>query len=1053
VAQEGKFSAMTESNELVQNPAVRQGLTDREGNQAQPERLLRTKGAEAAPLVPDLVIAATFTAEPVLGPLEVILAQAGLDLNVRFAPYHQLFQELLSATSFLASNHGGINVLLVRIEDFIRDSTDFDKARTLIRTSAADFPKAFAQYARQTAAPTVLAVFSHSPTAPKALAAELQSTSDEIVKLARGLAGVAVLSPQELDFLPVADRYDSHSDELAHIPFTEAYYAELALAIARKVHALRVPAHKVLVLDCDNTLWRGVVGEDGIDGITIPAPLAQLQRFAMKAQAAGTLVCLVSKNAERDVIEVFEKRSDMVLKLEHIVAHRINWESKSRNLVSLARALNLGLDSFVFIDDNPVECALMRTELPQVVTLQLPPDDEIKGFLSHLWVFDKLIVTKEDIRRTDMYRENAARQAVEDSTSDIAEFITSLNVVTEISQPEGDDWPRLAQLTQRTNQFNLSTIRRSDPELRALPANGYLVLRVTVRDRFGDYGLVGLVIAKPAADVLVTDTLLLSCRVLGRGVEHAIMRKLGELATERALPYVQLCYVPTPKNEPARAFIDSIAARFRIQQRGEIFYRVPAAEAMATAHRPGQDPAAVLEARRSDEVKAVTANSSTVTASLPDIPRWVRYENLARQFSSGRDVLHAVRASRARARGLPGNPEQPATELERGLLSLWREILGIDTLGVEDDYYALGGTSLNAARMFAEIVRRYQIKLPLTAILDAPTVRTLARQLEKKQVGGNEFVELKRGGPRTFFLVHDGDGETLLYLNWARRVPADLAVFGIEPRRLPGVPLAHCCIEDMAAFYIEKIRQRQSRGPYLLGGMCAGGVIAYEMALQLRQSGESVNLVAVLDAAAPQAQTRAGRVTIRLGRIMQAVTDARLNRRSYVERACSLLTVISSKFANALTWEVKERWTRLSVRLRFRLLRILLARQRPWPNLLRELSVREIYDSAEAHYATRTLSDVPVILVRARNGAGGDTPYREIYADDALGWGALAQNLTVLDVNGGHASMLQEAFVESLAEALMPYLSGERETARRALDVANHRPTDRFVPKDLAMSS
>ena len=200
------------------------------------------------------------------------------------------------------------------------------------------------------------------------------------------------------------ERYDSLRDELAHIPFTEEHFASIALAIVRKVHALRVPAHKVLVLDCDNTLWHGVVGEDGIDGIAIPPAQIDLQRFAIDQQANGTLVCLASKNAERDVLDVFENRADMMLKLENIVAHRINWRSKPENISSLAEELGLGLDSFVFIDDNPVECAQVKAALPQVVTLQLPPDAAVPQFLAHLWVFDKVSVTLEDTRRTKMYQ-------------------------------------------------------------------------------------------------------------------------------------------------------------------------------------------------------------------------------------------------------------------------------------------------------------------------------------------------------------------------------------------------------------------------------------------------------------------------------------------------------------------------------------------------------------------------------------------------------------------------------------------------------------------------
>ena len=239
-----------------------------------------------------------------------------------------------------------------------------------------------------------------SPDLAKRLLSEIEAANEVLVAKALTLPGITLLSAAELELVSAGERYDSVTDELGHLPFTEEQYASIALAIARKVHALLVPAHKVLVLDCDETMWRGVVGEDGVAAVTITPGRACLQQFAVGIQENGALLCLASKNAERDVLELFEKRSDMTLKLEHVVAHRINWEPKPRNVASLARALNLGLDAFVFIDDNPVECALMRAELPQVVTLQLPPDDEIGSFLSHLWTFDKIAITEEDARRT-----------------------------------------------------------------------------------------------------------------------------------------------------------------------------------------------------------------------------------------------------------------------------------------------------------------------------------------------------------------------------------------------------------------------------------------------------------------------------------------------------------------------------------------------------------------------------------------------------------------------------------------------------------------------------
>ena len=977
-----------------------------------------------------IAIAATFTAEPLLSGLQLVLEEAGLALGVHFAPYHQVFQELISPTSLLATNSDGINALLVRIEDFVREVRSVDEARAVIGRTMHELSAALSQYALRVKVPTVLAVLPPSPGAPRPLVADLEAASIDLIAHARSLPGITLLSSTEIDLVAGDEHYDGVGDELAHVPFPDEYYASIGLALARKVHALWVPAHKVLVLDCDNTLWRGVVGEDGVDGITIPPALARVQQFAVDMQARGTLICLASKNAERDVLEVFETRSDMVLKLEHIVAHRINWDPKPRNLASLARALNLGLDAFVYLDDNPVECALMRAELPQVVTLQIPSDAEIESFLSNLWTFEALSVTNEDTRRTTMYRENAARRELEESITDIAEFIASLKVVTDIGPPEENEWPRIAQLTQRTNQFNFTTIRRSEPEMRALPSRGSTVLRVRVRDRFGDYGLVGLVVADCRGDTLAVDTLLLSCRVLGRGVEHAILRRLGELAREQGLSHVYLPFLATPKNEPARAFADGIAAQFRSDERDGMVYRIPTNDACAITHRPGHDPAAVIEALKSEENRSsASGSSSTIPASIKR--RSERYENLARTLATGKDVLHAVRLRGARKRTLPGAPTKPITDTERKLLSLWQEVLDINGLGVEDDYFALGGTSLLAARLFAEITRRFGVKLRLTSILEAPTVRALSRRLEPQRIErSSTLIELKPGGPRNLFLVHDGDGETLLYLNLASHMPGDLAVFGIEPRRIPGVPLAHARIEDMAAFYVEEIRKIQPHGPYLLGGMCAGGVIAHEMALQLVRMGESIELVALLDAATPQAPKRRGRITEqRLGRLTQALADVRAKKRSSIGNALSIISTASRKLTNALRWEIMRLGKELSVSLRFRLLRGLLARQLPWPWLVPQLTVRQIYDSAETNYVPKPLSVASSVLLRARIGEASDTPYREIYADDTFGWGEVTQDLIVVDVEGGHSSMLQEPFVESLAAELMPHIGYKSEPA------------------------
>jgi FkbH-like protein len=965
-------------------------------------------------------VAATFTADALEPSLGLLMREAGLGLTVAFAPYHQVFQELLTPHSAIGSNAQGVNVLLVRLEDFIRDVPDLEPARALLKRSTDDLLTAARQNAQRTRVPTIYWVPTPSPAAPAALLSDLTALTAELVASLRPLPGTLVIESADTDPLCRGERHDTLGDELAHLPYTEEYFAALALALVRKAHALLVPTHKVLVLDCDNTVWRGVVGEDGPLGISVPEELARLQDFAVKVQSEGTLVCLASKNAEADVMEVFEKRTDMRLLPEHLVAHRINWEPKPRNLASLAQALNLGLDSFVFIDDNPVECAQMRAELPQVVTLQLPADQHVAGFLDHLWTFDRVSVTEEDLRRTRMYRENAAREALETSASDIGDFIASLEMTIDIGSPADDEWPRVSQLTQKTNQFNFTTVRRTEVEMRALAAAGHTILSVHVRDRFGDYGLVGVVVAAPANGAMTVDTFLLSCRVLGRGVEHALMRRLGELAQAAGLPLVRLPYARTAKNEPARAFAEHVAGAYALPQGADICFDIPTAHALAIQHQPGADPEAVVEARRSD------AKKPAPKAADNSIARSERYTRLALELTSGQAVLDAVRSESARSRSLQGASVQPATETERQLLALWERTLMVSGLGVEDDYFAVGGTSLLAARLFADITRQFGVTLPLTSIVEAPTVRGLARRIagDASEPSGG-LVPLKAGGPRQLFLVHDGDGETLLYRNLARRLPDNIGIFGLQPTRAPGVPLAHDSIAGMAAHYVAELRRQQPHGPYLLGGMCAGGLIAYEMANQLLRDGERVDLVAIMDAATPQAAKKPGLMTQhRAGRVQQAVKAA-FDERGPVFGAIAAAGIVARKIIGAASYEVRRRLTERSTRQRFALLHDVLHQGKTWPAQVVPLTVREIFNSAEARYTPPSL-DVPTVLVRARQGIDGDRPYIEIYADPTLGWQSVARRLAVVDVDGGHASMLQEPFAESLVAALTPHLESQR---------------------------
>jgi len=521
-----------------------------------------------------ICITATFTAEPVEDALVYWLKEMGLPFQVRFAPYNQVFQQLLDPASLLSQNQAGINVVLLRLEDWQRFEKNDEAAPNLeekLERHVDELVQALHSAAERSAAPIIVCLCLASPSmAVDAQQAGLFARME--ARLAAELEPVGavhlILSSEVTTRYPVREYYDAYTDRLGHIPYTTAFFTALGTLLARKVYALQMPVRKVIVLDCDNTLWKGVCGESGPAGVEIDAPRRALQEFMVAQHAVGRLLCLCSKNSEEDVWSVFAHHTDMPLKREHLLAWRINWQPKSHNLAALAEELRLGLDSFIFVDDNPVECAEVQANCPGVLALQLPEQVErIPRFLQNVWPFDYLKVTSTDRQRTELYRQNMEREQARRSASTFEDFLASLELQIQISNMTPEHVDRVAQLTQRTNQFNVTTIRctESDVALHLRPgrAENLEFLVVDVRDRFGDYGLVGVLAFKTQADALQVDTFLLSCRVLGRGVEDEMWKRLGVIARERGLASVAIPFIPTAKNQPALDFLNKIGLDYR----------------------------------------------------------------------------------------------------------------------------------------------------------------------------------------------------------------------------------------------------------------------------------------------------------------------------------------------------------------------------------------------------------------------------------------------------------------------------------------------------------
>lgn len=364
---------------------------------------------------------------------------------------------------------------------------------------------------------------------------------------------------------------------LAKMEWSPAFLPAVAGEIVRHVKAVKGMAKKCIVLDLDNTLWGGVVGEDGPAGVRIGPGDPEGEAFLdfhhrLKAlQAQGVLLAICSKNNPADVHELFESRPEIPLKLSGFAAAEIGWAPKHEGLKKIAATLNLGTDSLVFVDDNPAEVSLIHQMLPEVKAILLPPDPaDFAATLFRLTDFEKVAILEEDVRKTRQYRENRERQELEAAAAgDLGSYLASLRTELTIVRARKDDLPRVHQLFTKTNQFNLTTQRYSPAEVERFTSSPFCELWVArARDRFGDLGTIGVLLLKKEPRLVKVDSFLLSCRAMGRGIETALMNHVkSRFLEERANLEIRGCFIPTAKNKPVESFFEDQG--FRVLEHGE----------------------------------------------------------------------------------------------------------------------------------------------------------------------------------------------------------------------------------------------------------------------------------------------------------------------------------------------------------------------------------------------------------------------------------------------------------------------------------------------------
>jgi len=498
-----------------------------------------------------VAVLSSFTAGPLKDYLVVEAAKEGIDAEIYMSGFGQVSPEILNQESGLYAFEPDVTIIVATADSFAHNP--FDAVEELIKLSAV----------RQERGTGILVVntFMALPDWPLHLLetdrhAELKKANDKLRETFSNNYQVQICDLDTLAaYYGYANALSPQMQAMAHIPFSEGFLVLLAKKFVSYLKAQAGLVRKCLVLDCDNTLWGGIIGEDGMDGIALGPDwpgreFVDFQKAILELYQQGVILAINSKNNYADVTQVLREHPHMILKEEHFAGICVNWNSKPDNMKTLADEINIGLDSFVFIDDNPAERQMMRQMLPEVEVLELSDNPALYAkSLRETNFFAKASLTEEDKKRGQIYAAQRRRNQLQQSAATLEDYLKSLEMVCSIRAAEEKDVKRAAQLTQRTNQFNLTARRYTETEIQHMIADSnWNVYVLGLRDKFGDNGTVGLALLEKHQDVWRVDTFLMSCRVIGRQVEEAFVNRICFDAVNTSVKRLGAEYIRTKKN-------------------------------------------------------------------------------------------------------------------------------------------------------------------------------------------------------------------------------------------------------------------------------------------------------------------------------------------------------------------------------------------------------------------------------------------------------------------------------------------------------------------------
>ena len=528
-----------------------------------------------------IVILRSFSCEGIVPILQVKSYEREILCEVDFGQFNQYTQETLDTGSFLYRAAPQIVVLAIQAEDLYPGLVLLLDSAEQIDRALADIKEHLRHLLRILKEKLNAAVLVHGFTVPYFSMDDLYGRQDVhgvtntvrrmnliMQEVIADFPGVHYLDIEHIiSDIGKKNCYDLRMWEYAKNPYSFRFYEQLAELYADNIAVIYGKRKKCIVVDLDNTLWKGIVGEDGFEGIQVTDSHRRFQQMLRYIGNTGILLCVNSKNNRDDAVEVLKNHPDMILGIDDFSVLKINWQDKASNLVEIAEELNIGLESVIFIDDNPVECEMVAVKLPQVQVAQLPKSElDFPDMFKSIRGIDFQILTEEDKRKTEQYRQQQNRDRIKLESTSMEAFYKTLDMKLTIFEADEHTIQRVAQLTQKTNQFNLTTKRYSAEDLRSMLMTGYQIFCLSVEDKFGDYGLTGAAIVKIDQDdlhkeILYIDSFLLSCRVMGRTVENAFMSFLFEYAGGQGLTGIRGTFLPTAKNKPSETLYSSLGFR------------------------------------------------------------------------------------------------------------------------------------------------------------------------------------------------------------------------------------------------------------------------------------------------------------------------------------------------------------------------------------------------------------------------------------------------------------------------------------------------------------